>query len=252
MRRYRPWIALAVVSLLFFIVLLAPAGLLVGGLQQQLPGLKVSSVSGTVWRGEAYGLSWGSPRRGIALTTLKWRARAWSLLALSPAADIEGQLEEQQYSARLSLPLGHDLRLENLRAELPLAALAVNSPVPLSGRVSAEVARLTIDDDRIAELSGRVVLHDLVIEGQQRPLPLGSFAAELDQRDGELVAKLFDLGGPGKLEGELRLGLDGEYRTDSVIALASDSDESLRNWLPLLGEPTADDRYRLVQRGRFW
>lgn len=67
-RRSLVWVAGAV--LLFFAVGRAPASLLLGLVQNQVPGLQVEAVTGSVWRGRASGLSLRIHNREIEFDNL--------------------------------------------------------------------------------------------------------------------------------------------------------------------------------------
>lgn len=235
-----------------FITAQAPAALLVGGLQQQWPTLNVSAVEGTVWQGSALGASVEAGGQVYALSTLTWRFSPLSLISLSPAVQFEGNRQRQKYSGRLSMPLGGALRLEQATAELPASVLPTVDKLPLSGHLSASVTRLTLRDNKVDELEGRVVLQDAALLVGQAQHKLGSIAADLAEADGGLVATLFDLEGFNNLEGALHVKPDGTYQLDSQLALHDTASDSLTTWLPLLGEVSADGQYQLSQRGKLW
>ncbi len=275
-RRLSLWVACLTLAL--FIAVLAPAKLLAVALQQHYPDVRISSVSGTLWRGRAYGVAADLHGHGMSLNNLSWRLHPMSLLILSPRVDLEGELGRQTYSARLTRQLGGRWLVEDLKAILPAQLLSHSIGLPLSGEISAEVAELAISDSGITELEGRIVLQQAAINEGASWSQLGSFAAELaPNADGGLVATVFDLGGAVELNTTVFVEIDGSYRMDGVIAVRDAGNSVLQDWLPLVGEEIAaqsddagrsgarrDDArrngarrngarsYRIAPQGSFW
>ena len=67
---------LGLLAFLLFLLLLAPAGLVVGLFDERLPGLNVQAVDGTVIKGSAWGVSW----RDTPIKRLNWNWRPFALL----------------------------------------------------------------------------------------------------------------------------------------------------------------------------
>ena len=58
MKRFLGYGLLGLLAFLLFLLLRAPAGLVVGLFDERLPGLNVQAVDGTVLKGSAWGVSW--------------------------------------------------------------------------------------------------------------------------------------------------------------------------------------------------
>lgn len=259
----RVGIVVTCVTLALFIAAQAPAKLLAITLQQQYPDVRISSVSGTLWRGRAYGLTTDIHGQQVSLSKLSWRLHPLSLLTLSPMVDLEGELGQQDYSARLSRQIGGRMRVEGLQANVPAQLLSNSTGFPLSGDINAEVGQLTVSDGSITELEGRIVLQQAAIYAGGGWSQLGSFAAELaPNADGALVATVFDLGGVLELNSTVVVDIDGDYRMEGVVASRDAGNSALQQWLPLVGEEIAtegDDarrngarRYRIAPQGKAW
>jgi hypothetical protein len=263
MKQRRLSLCVACLTLVLFIAVLAPAKLLAVALQQHYPDVRISSVSGTLWRGRAYGVAADLHGHGMSLSNLSWRLHPMSLLILSPRVDLEGELGRQTYSARLTRQLGGRWLVEDLKAILPAQLLSHSIGLPLSGEISAEVAELAISNNGITELEGRIVLQQAAINEGASWSQLGSFAAELaPNADGGLVVTVFDLGGAVELNTTVFVEMDGSYRMDGVVAVRDAGNSVLQHWLPMVGEEIAaqsDDagrngarRYRIAPQGSFW
>lgn len=255
MKVSRNWIFSVGAILLICILVEAPASLLVLGLQREIPTLKVGSVSGSLWRGSAYSVSWpGTGQgRGVDLSRFSWKLKPWSLLLLSPAVELDAKYREQEFQGRVSTTLAGTWRLQEFNALLPAQALALPTPLPLSGRLSIAIDRLTVEGSRgFTEAQGRIALQDVSFQDGSRRWPLGNFAADLGTHQGQLKASMFDLGGPGSLEGEFLLAGGGQFSLSSLVAPRGDDGPLGQSLLTLLGEPTEDGRVRLQYSGQLW
>lgn len=237
--------------LLCFMLVRAPAALWVYGAQSALPGLSVSTVEGSLWQGQAQGISWQWASRPMGLSRLRWQLKPWSLLLLSPGLELDANLHQQTFQGYLSLPLGQGLRLRDFSMVMPASQLPVPAPLPLSGRVRVDIGRLDIEDQAVSDAEGRVVLEAVQLHAQQS-WQLGSFAAELTAQSGDIHARLFDLGGPGQLAGELQLAITGAYRLDTSLGIEDQQATGLAEVLPLLGEPAGQGRVRMQLSGKLW
>lgn len=247
----RRWLLVAGAMLLVCILARAPAALWVYGAQAALPGFTVTAVEGSIWRGQAQGLAWQWQSQAMGLSRLRWQLTPWSLLLLSPAVEVDANLHEQQFQGHISAPLGQSLRLREFTIVMPASQLPVQAPLPVSARVSVDIARLSVDERAISELEGRVALEGVQVHGQ-RKWALGSFAAELFAAQGDLHARLFDLGGPGRLAGEMQVATSGAYRLDTSLGLEAYQEDGLASVLALLGESGEEGQVRIRREGQLW
>ena len=112
----------------------------------------------------------------------------------------------QTVSGEFTLRGARDLDVRDL--ELSVAADLVRrfAPLAVDGTVSAQVGELALRDGLPARADGRLVWQDGVFLSPRGRVPLGSFAVEFRQGDGEpLRGRVLTLAGPLQADGEVEL-----------------------------------------------
>lgn len=241
---------LGLLALLVFLAARLPARLMLAHALQDLPGLTVGSVSGTVWEGRARGLRY----RELEVPALAWELDFWPLLGGTAALRIEAELPRG--FARLDAALGLDgrIELENLRATLPLDSLAALYPAIPAGTVSGELT-LNLDSARLEGLRPVALSGDVGLTGLTSSwtgaLPLGDYMAEISApAEGEIQARIVDLQGPVKLQARATLGSDGRWQAEGTVAPRDGSDRTLARAMAYLGPANAAGEHRFSFSGR--
>jgi hypothetical protein len=240
-RRKTTLIALGVGAVAIFVLATLPAGIVTGPLERL--GVGTTAVGGTVWSGQAQGLSVD----GTVIGDLRWSLRPLDLLrgrlaGHAQLARLDGAAEtdfERSWSGRL--------RLESTRADLPLEALApfrLGIPSNWRGRVSAEFAELLIEGGWPVSARGTLDLRQLVAP-PPRAAALGSFRLDFPGEAAAaetLRAGITQTEGPLTVDGELSLGKDRSFLIEGSVAPRGPPAPDLANALAMLGPPDANNR----------
>ncbi|MFZ1829589.1 MAG: type II secretion system protein N [Candidatus Competibacteraceae bacterium] len=240
---------LGLLAFLLFLLLLAPATLVVGPLTQELPGFRVQTVEGAATEGVANGVSW----RGVQVKRLTWDWRPLALLTGWLEFHLKIDDPEIKLVGHAAINAGRHLRFQQLTGRLSVAELALfagQPKLPLQGVVEFDLWELRLHPlgqpqtvDGVAHL-----LNLRVTLGQ--PLALGDFTAQLQPADPAGVQAIIqDKNGPLALEGMFSLMPDGRYRFNGQAAVRDANNRALRQAMNLLGPPGSDGRWALSFSG---
>ncbi|SEP95812.1 general secretion pathway protein N [Ectothiorhodospira magna] len=212
--------------------------------------VELAGISGTFWQGQARQVR----VNGLMLSDLQWQVRPLALLRGELRLDVRLQLAGGKATARLGIqPSG--LGVQNLRADLPAAALAeagLNVPLIVQGRVLADIAHLELDwQGRFGQATGVVGWLNAAM-GLPEPLPLGDLRVTLRATEaGHLQAVVQDQGGPLFAEGTAALTPDGAYQVHLRLGTREGARQELSQALGFLGRPDREGRIPLNLSGRF-
>lgn len=194
-----------------------------------------ASADGSVWSGSCSGLNFG----GTSLGDLAWDLAPLRLLTLTLAGHVVLARGPVTGSADLALRPGGRIELRNLVADLPLDPRQLpHLPPQLRGRVHTDLALVRIERGALAELKGRIEVHDLT-QRTGHVTQLGSYALSFPGGGLEPVGTLVDLGGPLAVQGTLRLTKEPRYVLAGTVAAREGAAPELVNDLGYLGSPDA-------------
>ncbi|MFO1371280.1 MAG: type II secretion system protein N [Candidatus Competibacteraceae bacterium] len=243
MKRFLGYGLLGLAAFLFFMLMEAPAGIVMGLLGQRLSGLNVQSVRGTALDGAAHGVRW----RTLDLEQVAWRWRPFALLMARLEYGLTVTAPEITLTGRTGISLDRQVQFHDLTGHLPLATLGVLARQPLlpaQGMVEFDSLQLRLNDaGRPLVAQGRVRLLK-VRANLGQPLELGDFEIQLHNADASGIQGLCkDTGGPLLLTGTLTLAPDGRYRFNGQFAVRDAANQTLRQALQPLGPPNNDGQW---------
>lgn len=242
------WILLTLLCWLVFVITQIPAS---WGAYLMTKGnaLAMSGVHGTLWQGGAGMASIRIDGRDYALGKLSWKLSPWSLLTLSPCAQLSTDLERQQVEGTACASASGSLTLKNTQISVPASLIqGLPEPTRISGQISAHIEALKLKGQSLERLTGNLSWTGARLHNGQAWLNLGAFAADLSATDkGEIQATIFSLDGPIDLQGQVIMPLTGGIHIDGNFALADQFAQEVQasQWLPLMAEPLENGRHRI-------
>jgi general secretion pathway protein N len=232
---------------LLFMLIGFPAKHGTGFLQQQVDGLVLETVSGTLFSGRAGRLE----LKGLDLGPVNWSFR--------PAALLSGRLEYRlgfsgpliQGGGYAGLGLSGSVYGRELDAALqhdPLVNHFSALPVQTAGEVRVRGVRFKLVDGFPQELNGRVdwtgakILDPVVLD-------LGDVALELENADDALSGHISNSGQTG-LSGELSLTPAHDYRLELQLVPGPDTPAEFVDMLASVAEARPGGAYLISDAGR--
>ncbi|MDH3560836.1 MAG: type II secretion system protein N [Gammaproteobacteria bacterium] len=233
---------------LLFILISFPAQRGARFLQQQVDGLVLQAVSGTLFSGQAGRLE----VQGIDLGSVNWSFRPVALLTgrLEYRLDFAGPLFTGGGFAGLGLSGAvYGRELETALQPDPLVNHFSPLPIQTAGAVRVRAERFKLVDGFPQDLSGQVdwtnarILDPISLE-------LGDVALVLNSAGDEITGRISNTGETG-LAGEISLTPTRDYRLDLQLAPGPDTPAEVVDGLADFAEARPGGVYRITDAGRF-
>ena len=245
----RIWRFLALGAGVYLLILLTtfPASRAVSHLEQQVPGLSLQSVTGTVLSGRA---------GAAVLDSRVIGALGWSF---RPAALLLGRLEFHvtingplfQGSGALATGIGADFSVHDLVGELQPDAL-VNEylPVPVvtAGVVTLALESMQVRDGFPEQLAGTVSWTEAAII-EPATLSLGKLEIVMASTGDTIAAEISNDGGDVDVSGDVSILAAGQYRVQLRLKPGPGADPGLAGLLESFGKPQAGGVYLVTESG---
>lgn len=232
----------------------APATLMSALLKPLAPQLELQVVEGSFWNGRASAAFWQQGDQRFALGSVEWQLRPWSLLWLHPTAKIAASYGEQlvETNVRFS-PLGA-IALRDLRATLPVGALAQRLPMRIDGLLGLKFERVEVArGGQLRELRGEVQWQRAASQWNSRMVALGDYTFRTSmQKNAQLQV---EVEGKGALAatGNATLNLEQKnYTLQLQLTPAASLPQELRDGLVVLGgQRDAQGRWQVKRDGKW-
>ena len=209
------------------------------------PGIDLSGIAGSAWRGTASQANIG----GLYLGELRWRLRPLDLVRARASFAIEASPAGGVLDGIASIGVGGDVYLAETRAALPLDAIAMIVGVPgLRGTATADIERLQVSDGVPVVADGNAEVRGLLLP-LVSPQPIGGYRVELFTQEDGVVASVEDTDGFVDIAGRLLLSRDRSYEFLGQLAPKPETPSPVADQMRFLGSPNARGQYELRLEG---
>lgn len=248
MKRAGFYIAFGVAAYLLIVFFTLPAIRVVGYIEQQVPGLSLSAVSGSVFNGQAGHLSY----QDTALGAVHWRFQPLALLTGRVGYQLEFSSPDGPGRADVGITFagnayGRDIDL-HLQAD---AIINQYSPVAVraSGEINLLVETVKMNDVFPPELDGKAVWKSAAILSPVE-MVFGDTVMDLQRVGSELVGLVENAGDFG-VAGEVAMAPGGKYRIDLLLSPNAAVSEDTVLLLENTTTVQAGGKYRLRSAGQW-
>lgn len=226
-----------------------PAARAVNLLEQQVTGLALQSVSGTVFSGKAGRVV----HDGQEFGPVSWSFRPAALLLgrIEYRVTLDGPLF--QGSGYLATALGADIIAHDLVGELqpdPLVNQYLPVPVETTGSVTLALDSMKVRDGFPSELSGIVHWTEAAFL-EPVALSFGKVEVSLGSNGDTVVAEISSAGADAGVSGDLVLLAAGEYRLQLLLKPGPETDPGFADMLEAYGKPQADGAFLITDSGKW-
>lgn len=209
------------------------------------PGVALSGISGSVWRGAASQANVG----GLYLGELRWRLRPLDLIRARASFEIDASPAGGVLDGIVGIGIGGDVHLANTRTALPLDAISPLFKIPgLRGTATADIERLQLSDGRPVAAVGNAEVRGLVLP-LVSPNSIGGYRIEFFTQEDGVVASVEDTDGVVDIAGRLLLSEDRSYEFLGQLAPKPDTPTNVADQMRFLGSPNARGQYELRLEG---
>jgi general secretion pathway protein N len=210
-------------------------------------GVAASGIEGSIWHGSAFEAS----ANGLYLRDIEWQWLPTKLFAGQIAYRIAAVPGSGFVNADIGVTPGGRVHIQALRGSVPLPALESLVGVPgLAGTANVDIATLELADGLPLAADGTVEVSGLVVPLIARA-PLGSYHAEVQTRDGGILATVQDDGAVVDLAGRLQLGSERAYDFLGYVAPTENTPPELLRQMEFLGSQNERGQYELRLSGVF-
>ena len=221
------WLGVMVgaVSYIIFMAMQAPASWVIQRAQQQLPGLAISGVTGSLWRGQASQVNYQDQQ----IDKASWALNPLTLLQGCLGYHVKGQWQGQPVSLNAGSQWNKQPCISAVKGSLDLSILLAsgNLPVQVSGIVEVDIDTVSFaQGGQLPLFSGRLHWPEANIISPLE-LDLGSVSLQLDP-DGNTM-----------MRGELT-AQGGQLTIDAPVDITPEGDFSINMAIRFDGEPSEE------------
>ncbi len=231
------WTRLAVTGAAVFLaglVLLFPARVAYDWFAPET--VRLSGLSGTVWSGSAAEGTFG----GFYAGDLRWRFRPAALLSGKIGYAVSAEPAGGLLESKVAISPAGAVHLADLRAGLPLAALADNAALAgIEGVLDLQLGTLVLDDGWPVRAAGTAEVRGVVVPPLSSA-PLGDYGAQFETADEVVTGRFEDVSGVLDLSGTLELRAGGAYIVSGRVRATPTAPTALAQQLRYLGSADAD------------
>lgn len=243
------WWLLGAVAYLLFLGFSLPAQFMADRVSRQLPGLRLSGVTGSIFSGSAGDVSW----QGSSLGAVEWHFDWLAPFSLTLGYRIAAHTDQQYLNVRVDKGFKR-LYLRGVDGRLPVATLSRFLPLPpdsADGSLTLHLGGLILRDGKLESAEGEVDLDNAVLRWPAAAT-LGSFRGVLTPAaGGGIQAELEDVASPFKFHANLSLSTEGTYHLAGILAAKDPSDQATRQLLANLGNPDSTGQYPFDFKGQW-
>lgn len=231
-----------------------PATLFAALLRTLTPALQLQNVAGSFWNGTAAQVFWQQNDQVIALGSVEWHLRPWSLLWLHPSAHIVANYGEQFFDARVQLsPLG-TLTLDKTSGALPASILSYWAPLPARGQIAFKLDRVEIARAQLRVLQGALYWQQAQWQWNSHWLALGDYRCELQMPTAQQIRCALQGQGKLSIDGDVNVNVsERSWALQTRIKIEPTLPEDFRQGLQVMlaAQPDAQGQLVVKRSGRW-
>ena len=250
MKEIKPWLFLAIIFYLFFLVWSFPAERALSFLYNRRiisPAIvSIADPAGSWSSGKAPHARAGN----IVIKNLSWCFQPSALLLGRLQFAIGGEVMNNKLSCKLNFD-SDTFAIKIFNGILPAETVAKHylPGINLGGSLVADSFSLTIENGSLQKASGIISWQEAAL-GSPYNTPLGGLSLSLTTEEDRVVAKIKDMGGPLLADGLGFVSSAGDYSYNGWVSAGRESSPDLASFLQVLGAPQADGKIKMKLKGK--
>ncbi len=242
-------IPVGLLALCIGLVIHLPAPVASGWVETQIPGLRLTGVSGDVFTGRAQYVGIND----ITLEDVRWQFSPMGLLLGRADINLKMSTDTGSVSADVSHSVLGNTRLQNVNGNASLSwlgGLAGYRFVPMDGLLNLQDVSADIEAQNLLHAKGQAVINNANWLLFKPPITFGSFKAALGSKGEVNSLEVIDSDGPLQVQGGVRMGANRGYVVDIRMRARAGADQRLKKILDQLGKADTEGWYKIDERGR--
>ena len=236
MRKHKRLVLAGIATIVIGLVITFPARV---AYQWFAPGeLKLSGITGSVWRGSAAQGSAG----GFYLANVNWRMRPCALFTGKLEFASNSKLAPGFFDAKIAMGIGGSLILSDMAGSLTMDTLSALLPLNgIEGDVNVQFEKLVVKNGMPVEATGTLEIANLVSR-YLSPTRLGDYRAEFQSHDDGILGSVESISGVLEVAGTIALNKERNYEFVGKVAAKPSAPPSIAQQLRLLGSPDSQGK----------
>ena len=164
------------------------------------------------------------------------------------------QIDYQQGRVQLGYDiLNGDTELNRSQIDYPVAELLTQLPMVLpvkpSGHVQLVIDELSLVENQLVSVRGKLIWRDLGVDEQDVQINIGDYQVEFTGSDTQYDFIISDIDALLDVSGDGSISDDGSYEIDMRVSSEGSIDPQVKSVLELFAERTSVNKYRVEQQG---
>jgi general secretion pathway protein N len=242
----RHYLLTAVIAYFVFLIATVPAKPVIDLVNGNRP-VTIQGVSGTLWNGKAYIVSF----ENIQLKKTEWSFNLWKLFIGSIAIDISSRFSGNDIVAQLGTSFTGRYFINDLSAKIsaPKVAEIANIPMAqLDGMISLNIEHAQWKQGELPLATGEIKWTDATITVADTA-SLGNITISLNETDELLTADINNKGGDIKITGTAGLVPEADYTVDIKLLPTATANNNIKQSLGMFTQKQANGEYTLKKTG---
>ena len=166
---------------LYLVLAKVPAVFVLNNLSEEIKGLSVINVSGTLWQGEA-SLRLAMVDPPLVIKEAKWELSMFALLSFDAQLWVEAEIPQGQLQGDLDFDfIAQSLKIKALTGKVASSTIQpyLSLPFVADGLIDFDLKQLHFTDNQLMALDGRLILQNINLTAPNN-IELGTFAVDLN------------------------------------------------------------------------
>ncbi len=242
----RHYLLTAVIAYFVFLIATIPAKPVIDLVNGNSP-VTIQGVSGTLWNGKAYIVSF----ENIQLKKTEWSFNLWKLFIGSIAIDINSRFSGNDIAAQLGTSFTGRYFINDLSAKISAQAMTEIANIPiaqLDGMISLNIEHAQWKQGELPLATGEIKWTAAAITVAETA-SLGNISILLNETDELLTAEISNQGGDIKVTGSAGLVPEADYIVDIKLLPTATANNNIKQSLGMFTQKQANGEYTLKKTG---
>lgn len=242
----RHYLLTAVIAYFVFLIATIPAKPVIDLVNGSSP-VTIQGVSGTLWNGKAYIVSF----ENIQLKKTEWSFNLWKLFIGSIAIDISSRFSGNDIVAQLGTSFTGRYFINDLSAKISAQEMAEIANIPLAqleGMISLNIEHAQWKQGELPLATGEIKWTAATITVADTA-SLGNISILLNETDELLTAEINNQGGDIKITGSAGLVPEADYTVDIKLLPTATANNNIKQSLGMFAQKQANGEYTLKKTG---